>query len=355
MNTAENSKKGTHLIFPLSIFCLALAIAYFAFELYQFRTDFPKILVKMEKTSEVIFPTVNGIAEISRNISPIAGEIEEVRKSLPDVLAEVKATRESLPDILTQISVILDKTNATTRNLPQVLAEAEKIRETVPGIVKEIHDINVQIPHMIKTADGIREQIPQMIQTVDTASGAMLSFTAEITEINKSIPAILEETQKTREAMPGILDRAEKIVTQGQQFGSEASKGAVTGLVMGVVDPFNLSARLKSLVLPGKENPALTNADIAYIRETTIQAIENATPGEFIPWENPASNNFGETTLLEKKAGSDFKCSEIRIEIWIKKSWFRKSKTHDFNTVLCRQPDGTYIETGDAMLNQGER
>ncbi len=348
----EKIRSNAQLIFAVSIFCLALSIAYFAYELTQFRIVFPQILTQMETTSKVIYPTVNGIAEISKNIPPIADSIDKVEKSMPSVLAEVKATRESLPGILTRIDTIMDKLDDATRSLPAVVSEVQQTREMVPGIVKEIHDTNAQIPGIVKQVDGIRKQIPQMVKTVNNASESMRMFSTELAQAQKLVPPILDEVRKTRKALPPMLDKAQKIVEQGQRFGKEASEGAVSGLILGVINPLNISSRLKALVLPGKKIPKLSDADIALIRETTIQAIESEKTGKMFQWENPTSNHYGDVTLLRKFKDNGEECREIRVEIFEDKGWFQKEKTHDFSMVLCREPGGAWTERGKTLLNQ---
>ncbi len=336
----EKIKSTAQMIFSISIFCLALAIAYLGYETHLILTGLPGILTKMEKTSEVIYPTMNGIAQISDNIPPIAEAIDKVHDSLPSLLAEVKATRESLPDILKQADDIVVKVDKTAKVIPGVLEEVKKTRELVPEMVQEIHSTNEQIPQIITQVDGVREQIPSMIQTVDKAAESVQTFSTQLAETNKLIPDILEETKKLREAAPELMNRAENIVTQGGEFGSDAGKGAISGLVMSVVNPMNVGGRLKELVLPGKEIPALTDADIALIRETVIDAVINKKPKESIKWENPVSDNFGKVTLLQEYMEDNEECNEIRSEIWIKKGFMRKEKTHDFNMVFCKTPDG---------------
>jgi uncharacterized protein YoxC len=348
----EKIKSTSQSIFSLSIFCLALAIAYFAYELYKFRTGFPEILNKMEKTSEVIYPTMNGIAKISDNIPPIAEAIDKMHQSLPSLLKEIKATRESLPAILQQVDEIAVKIEKATKVIPGVIEEAKKTRELVPGVVQEVHAFNEQIPPVIAQVNGVREQIPAMIQTVDKASDSAQTFSTQLAQTNKLVPDILAESQKIREQAPQLMDRAEKIVAQGGEFGSEAGKGALSGLFMSVVNPMNVGGRLKDLVLPGKEAPTLTDADIALIRETVIDAVKNKKPGDEIKWDNPVSDHFGEVTLLKEYIDNDEECNEIRSQIWVRKSFFRKDKTHDFNMVFCKKPDGTYAEKGEPLLNK---
>ncbi len=351
----EKTKTTVQILFSISIFSLALAISYLAYEIHQFLTGFPKILSQMEKTSQVIYPTMNGIAKISENIPPIAQSIDKIHASLPSLLAEIKATRKSLPETLKQIDGIMDKTEKIARTIPDVLEEVQKTRELVPGIVQEVHAVNEKIPRIITQVNGVREQIPAIIQTVDKAAESVQTFSIQLSQTNQLIPDILEETQKIRQTAPELLDRVEKIISQGEQFGSDASKGAVSGLVMSVINPMNVGGRLKDLVLPGKQLPALSDADIALIRETVIESVTNKKPGESIEWSNPVSDNFGKVTLLTEQMDENQECNEIRSEIWVKTGFLRKDKTHDFIMIFCKMPDGTWVEKGEPKLNINQR
>lgn len=343
----ETIKNSTRLIFSFCLFCMAIAIAYLAYELYRFRTDFPDILVQMEKTAEVIHPTVSGIAEISRHIPPIADEIEQVRLITPSILKEIRATRQSLPGVLDRITVILTQAEETRKVLPDILAEIRRTREMIPPVLDRISGIEKQIPPMVKEINGIRQNLPQMLETIDNASASIQAFSTELAEIRKAMPAVMDEIGKTRQSLPGMLDQAERIVAQGEQFGADASKGAVNGLIMGVLNPLNLSTRLRKLVLPGRDSAELSDADIALLRETAIQVVEAGTIGEGMTWENPASRNRGSITLVKGFFEESAECREIRAEIWV-----RKEKTHDFNIILCRQPDGHWIEKKNPLSNR---
>ncbi len=357
----ETSKKTTSFIFSFCIFCLALAIAYLAYELYRFRTDFPDILVQMEHTAEVIHPTVSGIAEISRHIPPIADEIEQVRQITPSILEEVEHTRQSLPDILDRISAIVEQTDEIRKVMPDMLTEIRQTREMVPSVLERIDAVEKQLPPLREEISAIRQDLPQILETIDNASTTLRSFSTEMAKIRKASPEALDEIAKTRQALPEMLDQterivtqaqqtvaqAEQIVTQGQRFGSEASKGAVEGLLMGILNPLNISSRLKDLVLPGSESVDLSDADIALLREAAIQVVETGIVGEEMAWENPASQNRGNITLTREYTEKDADCYEIRAEIWGK-----KDKTHDFNIVLCRQPDGTWREKKNPLSSR---
>jgi len=350
----EKIKTNAQLIFSFSIICLALAIAYFAFEVAQFLDGFPEILVQMEKTSVEISPVIDGIAETSRNILPISEEVGRVAEVTPAILKEVKATRKALPDILKKTAAVMEQVNKTSRMMPEAIEEIRKTRELIPEIMEEIRQsreviadatekvnrFEGQIPLIIKESENIRKDLPQAMETVDKASESVQSFTAELAEVRPLVPAVLEEVKKTREAIPEMLDQAERITTQGKKFGSDAGKGVVTGL-FSLLNPITITRQLKDLVLPGKDIRGLTSEDIEQIRDTTLTIVKTGDVGTELKWKNPDSGNHGKISVVKEFKENSMDCKEIRTEIWIK-----DDKSHDFNVVFCRQKDGSWSRQG---------
>lgn len=335
----EKIKSNAQLIFAFSIICLAMAIVYFALELSAFRTDFPDILTQMENTSKVIYPTVNGIAKIGDNVPLIADEIDKVREIMPSILEEVKATRKSMPGALEKIHIIMKQVEETRKVLPEIIEEVRQTREMIPGILEEIHGLKEQIPPIVKEIKKIQKQLPDTLETIDKASESVYAFSTELGKTRQLVPDILKEVKQTREAMPEILNHAERIVVQGQKFGADAGTGAVNGLIRGILNPLNITTRLKELVLPGHDIATLNDTDIELMRKTTIETVENKNVGTIAKWNNPKSKNHGTITVLKKFFKDAAECKEIRTQIWI-----NKEKTHDFNVIFCRQKDGTWFE-----------
>ncbi|PIP37049.1 MAG: hypothetical protein COX19_17710 [Desulfobacterales bacterium CG23_combo_of_CG06-09_8_20_14_all_51_8] len=335
-----------------AIFSLALALGYFAWEVRQFLTGFPEILIQMEKTSVAIAPVTRDIAETTGNIDPIAEKVEHVAEFIPAVLEEVRATRQSLPEVLMQVRGVLEKIQQTLDQsgpllqeiqknraaIPEVLAEIRGSRETVEKAMKSLDRIEARIPEVIAASDRIRADLPETIQTIDKASDTVSGFTAEVGEVRKTMPIVLEEMKKTRESLPPLLDQAERIASKGGKFGSDAGKGVVTGLIS-LINPISLTMQLKDLVLPGKDIRGLAAEDIDKIREITLTLVESGEEGMVLDWNNPASRNQGKVSVIRRFTEGAVDCKEIRTEIWI-----QGDKSHDFKAVFCRQPDGAWIK-----------
>jgi len=294
----------------VSILCLALAIAYFAWEAHLWRTELPQILIQTEKTADKINLSINNVSEIGKLVPPILDEVGKTRKVVEKTAEQVKLTREQLPTILKDIEPITRQIENTTQQLPTiippVLDEVRKTRELVPGILKEVHSANI---------------------TVDKAT---------------------VEVAKTREAMPGILDRADKIVRSAEKAGEEAGQGAVSGILGGIITmPFKVVGSLGKAafgLLKAEDQAMLTQQDIA-LMDAKIQALtDSGTVGQTGQWNNKASSNSGSVTL-EKRYESEGKvCAAFKIEINLKG---KKTKTSMIKG--CRQPDGTWQATEGAL------
>ncbi|RJP94386.1 MAG: hypothetical protein C4518_03450 [Desulfobacteraceae bacterium] len=359
----EKIKLNAQLLFSLSVFCLALSIGYFAFEIHQFLTGFPAILVQLEKTAREIRPVVDDIADTSRNILPISDNLVQVAEGMPAIIEEVRAIRESLPETLDKTIVLAMEIEKISQVLPDVLEEVRQTRQLIPDVLKTADDLNATIPLVLDEMKQYRKELPKVTQTIDEAAVSVQGFTKEmaairplvpkvLTEVEKTretIPGILEEVEKTRKAIPDMLDQAERIAAQGEEFGADASKGAVKGTVSGLVNLFNpmaLSRQLQDLVLPGRKAQELTTEDLRLIRETAIEIVKNGTRGATMKWKNPESRNEGRISVVREFQDNGVACKEAREEIWHK-----TEKTHDFKVIFCLQADGSWARRGDPVSN----
>lgn len=304
----------------------------------------------MEKTAREIRPVVDDIAETSRNILPISDNLAQVADGMPAILAEVKATRESLPGTLDKTIVLAEKIEKTSQTLPAVLEEVRQTRKLIPDAMKKVGDVNAKIPLILDEMRQYRKELPKVRKTIDEAAVSVQGFTKELAAIRPLVPKVLTEIEKTREALPDMLDQAERIASQGESFGSDASKGAVKGAVSGLFNLFNpleISRQLQNLVLPGRSAHALTNEDFRLIRETTIDIVKTGSKGATMKWKNPETRNEGRTSVIREFQEAGIACKEVRGEIWAK-----REKTHDFNMIFCLQPDGEWVKRGDPVSNK---
>lgn len=231
-----------------SLFSLAGALVYFTIEFSQVATQIPTILASINQTSEKIKPVVSEINEIRNLIPSIVNEVSEIRKQIPPLLEEVKQTRELIPSVVEEVK-------QSRKLVPPILEEAKKIR--------------------------------------------------------KVIPAILKEVKNTREAMPGLLGKASEVVSNARLIGKDATEGAVSGVITGIIKaPFKLIGGLSSSVLDSLdiEDKDITKEDRELSITTAKELLLSETVGEARNWSNSNSGNKGSVTFKAKKVLAGRNC-----------------------------------------------
>jgi len=209
-----------------------------------------------------------------------------------------------------------------------------------------VSQVQAQVPLILSESENIRKDLPAIAESVDKAAQSVQSFTDEMGKVRPMVPEILDEVRQTRKKIPEMLDQAERIASQGQQFGSEAGRGVVSGLIS-VFNPITITRQLRDLVLPGKDIKGLTSKDIELIREKTLEIVETGSPGTVAEWENAKSGNYGKFSVVREFAEDATDCKEIKTEIWI-----NDEQSHDFNVVFCQRKDGSWIKKETPALDR---
>jgi surface antigen len=117
-----------------SLFCLALSLAYVAYEIGKTRQAAPQLLDRVGKTSD--------------KLAPIVKETAKIRQAIPPILDQVEATRKEIPAILSSVDNVSEAANAITKEvgevrviMPDILAELRKTREELPGIIEQADQV----------------------------------------------------------------------------------------------------------------------------------------------------------------------------------------------------------------------
>ncbi len=304
----DTNKLIASYLFSLSIFSLAAAIAYFAYEASYISKQIPDILSSINNTSEKIEPIIDEVNEIIDLVPAILKEVEETRKLIPPILQEVEQTRKMIPPIL---------------------AEIEQTRK--------------QIPEVLKETEAIRGELPAILASADKASDAVSDVSKQVKAIQPLIPEVLKEVETTRESIPLMLDRADVLIDKARVAGREASQGAVTGFFKGIIlAPFALVGGAgKSIAgLSEKDAEKLSEKDFELIEQATIDLLNNGAKAEQRRWENPGNGTHGVVILVdiyEKDDFSDIECRTLDIEL------FKDGEEmENANRSLCMDEDGKW-------------
>lgn len=238
----------------------------------------------------------------------------------------------------------------TTRTqAPRLLVQVEQTSEKIAPVMKEIADVSQTIPPILDQVEATRKEIPAILSSVDKVSEAADTIAKEVGEVRILIPDVLAELQKTREAIPGMLEQADQVARKAQKVAKVAGKKAGSGMIEGIVaSPFHILKDVSKSVVSAlglKDTKGLTGEDFELIRANVLAALENEDIGSTIAWENPEERNRGTIKLIREFEKNGLPCREIRIKIWAE-----NRKTHDGRHEMCRQEDGTWIESRREIL-----
>ena len=148
----------------------------------------------------------------------------------------------------------------------------------------------------------------------------------------------------TREAIPEIQDHVDQEIEEAETFSQSAGKGAVSGVVKGVVTaPFNIVSGVgKSAVkhMGLHVTSDMTETDFKMIGDAIQQLAKIEETGTDVKWDNPESGNSGEHTLVRQYEKDKLPCKSIDGHIQVK-----EKERHYGQVEICRQPDGAWEVT----------
>jgi surface antigen len=300
-----SSRELSSYVLSASLFCLAAALVYFAYEASSISRQIPAILAAVEGTSAEIDPVVKEVAKITEQLPHILDEVAEVRQLVPPILNEVSETRKMVPS---------------------VLAEIEKTRLAIPPILSEVQQT--------------RKDLPAVLKTVDTASQSVAMTASEMKAYRPLVPEVLKQVELTREAINPALDRVDELIAKAGAAGKQASKGAVTGLFTGILTlPFSIVGDVgKSVAGMGESSTKFTEKDIEQFKKARNDILKNGHLDETREWTNPDSGTKAKITLLKIFESNNEECRRLRVQIWDAD----KKEDYDNTANFCRDAQGVW-------------
>jgi ABC-type transporter Mla subunit MlaD len=271
-------------VLAASIFCLAGALVYFAYQASMISSQIPAILGSIEKTSEKVGPVVNEVAKIREQIPEILAEVEEVRKLVPPILEEVAQTRNAIPPILNEVAAS---------------------RQTIPPILKE--------------SEQLRNELPAVLKSVDNVSWALVQTNKQLESYRPLAPEAINEIQLTREAIDPTLDRLDRMIERARAAGREASEGAVTGVFTGILAaPFRIVGGISSSFSGLSQNEAkyFSESELAEYGEKIGELLKTGKEGDTTKWTSNSSDARGEFTIKEVYSRDGRKCEIVLARAW---------------------------------------
>lgn len=312
---------------------LAVAILYFAYQLARIVDSGPQIR-----------QTLDGVT-----------------KQLPDALATIDKTRLEIAEIRQTIPGILQEVAAVRLQIPPILREVEQLRQSLPLVLKEVEQTRRQLPALLNSVDNAvsvvdrtQQQFPDML-----AAASRFADTVDSTneQLGRLTPEVLEEVRLIRQKIDPTLDRVEVIVddtyrkakdavTTAEGAGQEASEGAITGLVTGILKlPFRLLGTIAAPILDTIRSDVrdkLTQEDVELMGEAGDRLAKSRALNKPEHWNNPSSGNRGSITLTRRYRQDDLECVEARIT-------FNLADQTSSNELerFCRNEDGKWTLAPD--------
>lgn len=304
-NKSEKSSTTSKLL-AISILSLAASLAWFTFELSRFIRQIPDILENVRQTSEQIEPVLDEVVEIRKLVKPVLVEVNTISEQIPSILLEVKSIRESIP-------LILDETASIRKTLPPILDEAA----------------------------AIRTQLPTILASADKATETITLVSAEVNAWQPIAKDALIQVEGIRKEVPIVLDRTEAMIGQARVAARDASSGAITGALGGLLSaPFRLVGNFGSSVLglSSSEADDYSKEDIDKLKAHSIELLQNGVLGDSSKWENRETKRRAELTLQKiYQDDDDQQCREILI-----KSWLESTLTLEKAITACQNADGEW-------------
>lgn len=314
----ESRTQATYLL-AFSIFCLAVALVYFTYEVALVRQQIPTILASVESASAKVDPLIKEIGEIRDLIPPVMAEVAETRKQIPPILDEVRLSRKQIPAILNEVDAI-------STQIPSIILEVSVIRQQIPDILAEMA--------------AIRQQIPSVLESADKASAMVTAVAMEIANTRPLINQVLVEVDQIRNALPDILEQAEKVVKKAEEAGKNVSEGAVHGVITGIIRaPFSIVGNLRKhiLALNDEQLKELNEKDMKLIEEASKKLLTAKEIHASQKWANKKSKVRGEASLIAIKQKNAKECRTLQIKVWNKNELKLDRKTE-----LCKTDNGNW-------------
>lgn len=286
---SDSKNNVISLALPVSLICLAAAIAYFSYALIRTVTELPPLLDKLENSSSELLPLIDQTVKITELIPEILDETAAIRGQIPGILEEVEAVRKTVPPVLTEWHA------TRTKTIPDVVREVEAVRNQLPAIVEESRQYRQQ-----------------------------------------TIPDVLQESQQIRAAIPPTLTRTEGIVDKAQTIASSAGEDVVSGFFSGIVKaPVKLISGTMKQVLPKRYN--LDDNEKHLLEKTMGELLEKGDVGDTKNFISEDTDFFGRITLLSHDDSPEKTCSKFRINMQK-----NQKKLPDYSGEVCKQPDGLW-------------
>lgn len=288
--------------FSLALVILAFSIYSFTQEAKQLRQELPSLLAQIDTTAQ--------------RITPVIEEIKHIQTIVPEILEQSKEYQRLVPEILQRVDDI-------NQQIPLITEEVAQVRTAIPPILTETQTWHQSLPDILKEIDNTNKTVKQTNQ--------------RIADINNQIPLILAESAALRKEVPEIIAQADDLVDKAEQAGREASKGAVSGVIGGILSsPFQLVDKLTEASADAfglKEDASYTQRDKELHKKAIEKLLKKPDSGQSESWSNPSSKNSGTVAIQSVTDSANSRCFSILSRLNIASG--PDKGTHSVTTEKC--------------------
>ncbi|BFM13176.1 hypothetical protein R50072_33290 [Simiduia litorea] len=269
-----------------SLLCLAVAIAFFAWQVRQ--------AVAVVQTLEPYLPSL--LVESQAWRGEVGKGVALAEVALPKALAEVHSAQAYLKEF-------------TPATLQEVAAARQSLDKQLPLVLAQLQALDAQLPQVLAEVAAVRAALPSVLD---------------------SIPPVLAESEALRKEVPLMLMQAESLVNKAGVAGKQASEGAIKGMFSGVIKmPFDFLLGASELLIGGEK---LSDTDIAAITQAADRALQKKQVGVKEPYQVKTGLS-GSVTFVSWFEQDNQRCAKLSV--------FGVRKNKKGNTVLFSAcPDG---------------
>lgn len=243
--------------------------------------------------------------------------------------------------VVTALPELLQQVERTSQRIEPLVVEVGNISEQVPVIATEVAAVSEQIPAILSEVEAVRSEIPSILAESAAIRKQLPAVLAETRALREQVPPVLAEVEAVRKMMPSTLAQAERLVLAARDAGKQASEGAVTGFLTGIVKaPFSMISGVGSTLFGASD---LNKKDLEAIDKAARQLLARDQLGGRSTWSNRKSGASGTIFLEADTVTERSDCRLLRFDSRLKGKGLPTQKL-----VVCQHDEQGWVI--DAVL-----
>jgi len=248
------------------------------------------------------------IIKVAQQIPAILQQVEQVNATAIDAVDKANPVIEAVPGFVLGLQ-------DTNHLIPQILKEAEAATSQIPAILQRVDSIQQQL-------DALHNDLPGVLKVVEQTNKTINETNTQIEAALPLVPLVLAQVEQTRDVIPDYLTRVENLVDSTRELSEEAGKGAVSGVLKGILtSPFGLLKNTRDLLFSGFSSElGYTEEDFERVYKAAIELLNSAdAENQTKTWRNTKSGNSGEIRVTDQYSREGSDCKQVELLFRAKK------------------------------------